>query len=116
MDRFTDDGKLGQGFTSADDLLEVDIGNGDRPRPTFISARLDSECKQQLTDLLKEYKDCFAWNYTEMPGLDRSIVEHRLPIKSGFRPHQQPAHRCNPNILPNIKAEITKLIEAKFIR
>jgi hypothetical protein len=66
--------------------------------------------------LLKEYKDCFAWDYTEMPGLDRSIVEHQLPIKSGFRPHQQPARRCNPNILPDIKAEITKLIEARFIR
>jgi len=66
--------------------------------------------------LLKEYKDCFAWDYTKMPGLDRSIVEHRLPIKSGFRPHQQPARRCNPNILHDIKAEITKLIEAKFIR
>jgi len=39
--------------------------------PTFISAKLDSECKQQLTDLLKEYKDCFAWDYTEMPSLDR---------------------------------------------
>jgi len=25
MDRFADDGKLGQGFTSADDLVEVDI-------------------------------------------------------------------------------------------
>jgi len=25
MDRFTDDGKLGQGFTSVDDLVEVDI-------------------------------------------------------------------------------------------
>jgi len=45
MDRFPDDGKLGQGFTSAHDLVEVDIGNGDRPRPTFISAKLDSECK-----------------------------------------------------------------------
>jgi len=116
MDRFTDDGKLGQGLTSADDLVELDIGNGDRPRPTFISARLDSECKQQLTDLLKEYKGCFAWDYTEMPGLDRSIVEHWLPIKSGFRPHQQPTRRCNPNILPHIEAEKTKLIEAKFIR
>jgi len=116
MDWFTDDGKLGQGFTSADDLVEVDIGNGDRPRPTFISATLDSECKQQLTDLLREYKDYFAWDYTEMPGLDRSIVEHRLPIKSRFQPHQQPARRCNPDILPDIKAEITKLIEAKFIR
>jgi hypothetical protein len=51
-----------------------------------------------------------------MPRLDRSIVEHRFPIKSGFQPHQQPARRCNPNILPDIKAEITKLIEAKFIR
>jgi len=38
MDRFTNDGKLGQGFTSADDLIEVDRGNGDKPRPTFISA------------------------------------------------------------------------------
>jgi len=114
MDRFADDGKLGQGFTSADDLVEVDIGNGDRPRPTFISAKLDSKCKQQLTDLLKEYKDCFAWDYTEMPGLDQSIVEHWLPIKSGFRQHQQPARRCNPNILPDIKAEITKLIEANL--
>ena len=91
MDRFTDDGKLGQRFTSADDLVEVDIGSGDKPRPTFISAKLSSECQQQLTDLLKEYRDCFAWDYTEMPGLDRSIVEHRLPIKSGFRPHQQTA-------------------------
>jgi hypothetical protein len=70
MDRFTDEGKLGEGFTLADDLIGVDIGNGDRPRPIFISAKLDSECKQQLTNFLKEYKDCFSWDYTEMPGLD----------------------------------------------
>jgi len=31
MDRFADDGKLGQGFILADDLVEVDIGSGDRP-------------------------------------------------------------------------------------
>jgi len=70
MDRFADDGQLGQGFTSADDLVEVDIGSGDKRRPTFISAKLNSGCKQQLTDLLKEYKDCFDWDYIEMPGLD----------------------------------------------
>ena len=84
MDRFADDRKLGQGLTSADDLVEVDIGNGDRPRPTFISAKLDSECKQQLTDLLTEYKDCFAWDYTEMPGLERSIIEHRCLLCLDF--------------------------------
>ena len=117
MDEFLDDeGKLGHRFTSADALEEVDIGDGDRPRPTFISANLDPEYKQELIKLLREYKDCFAWEYYEMPGLDRSIVEHRLPIKPGYRPHQQGSRQCNPKILPVIKAEITKLIEAKFIR
>ena len=51
-----------------------------------------------------------------MPGLDRSIVEHRLPIKPGYRPYQQGARQCNPTILPDIKAEITWLIEDNFIR
>ena len=70
MDEFLDDeGKLGHGFTSADALEEVDIGDGDRPRPTFISAKLDPEYKQELVKLLKEYKivllgnimRCLAW-------------------------------------------------------
>jgi hypothetical protein len=39
--------------------------------------------------LLKEYQGCFAWDYIEMPGLDRSIVEHRLPLKKGVQPFQQ---------------------------
>ena len=50
-----------------------------------------------------------------MPGLDRSIVEDRLPIKPGYRPYQQGVRHCNPKVLPDIKAEITRLIEAKFI-
>ena len=50
-----------------------------------------------------------------MPGLDRSIVEHQLPIKPGYRPFQQSARWCNPKVLPDIKAEIMRFIEAKFI-
>jgi len=88
---FSDDGKLVYGFTLADDLEEVDIGPGDKPRPTFISKKLDPVLREEMIALLKEYRDCFAWDYTEMPGLDRSIVEHRLPLKKGFWPFQQRA-------------------------
>jgi hypothetical protein len=80
----TEDGKLGYGFTSADELEEIDIGPGDKPRPTFISRKLHPSLREPMITLLKEYADCFAWDYTEMPGLDRSIVEHQLPLKSGF--------------------------------
>jgi hypothetical protein len=84
------DGKLGRGFMSADKLEEIDIGDGDKPRPTFISANLDSSFREELIKLLKEFKDCFAWDYSEMPGLDCSIIEHRFPIKAGYRPYKQP--------------------------
>jgi hypothetical protein len=71
-----DDGKLGYGFTLVDELEEVDIGPADKPRPTFVSKKLDPSLRKPMIALLKEYTDCFAWDYTEMPGLDRSIVEH----------------------------------------
>jgi hypothetical protein len=78
------DGKLGRGFMSADKLEEIDIGDGDKSRTVFISANLDSSFRRELIKVLKEYKDCFAWDYSEMPGLDRFIVEHQLPIKPGL--------------------------------
>jgi hypothetical protein len=66
--------------------------------------------------LLKEYSDCFAWDYMEMPGLDRSIVEHRLPLKKGFRPFQQRACQMRTEVLEEVKKEIEKMLEAGFIR
>jgi hypothetical protein len=52
MDEFLEDeGKLGHGFTSADALEVIDLGDGDRPRPTFISAKLDPEYKHELVKL-----------------------------------------------------------------
>ena len=52
----------------------------------YVSAKLNPEYKRELIDLLKDFKDDFAWEYYEMLGLDRSIVEHWLPIKPGYRP------------------------------
>ena len=51
-----------------------------------------------------------------MPGLSRDLVEHRLPIKAGFRPYKQPARRFNPSMNDRIKEEINRLLEAGFIR
>jgi hypothetical protein len=52
-----------------------------------------------------------------MPGLDRSIVEHRLPIKPGFRPYKQPPRKIyKDEVLAAVKKEDERLIEANFIR
>ena len=94
-----DDEKLGFGFTLTDDLEEMDIGPGDKARPTFISKKLTPNLRDETIKLLKEYLDCFAWDYIEMSDLDRSIFEHRLPLKPGFRPFQQRARTMKEEVL-----------------
>jgi hypothetical protein len=52
-----------------------------------------------------------------MPSLDRSIVEHRLPIKPGFKPYKQPPRKIyKDEVLSDVKKEVERLIEANFIR
>jgi hypothetical protein len=65
---------------------------------------------------LKEYQDCFAREYYEMSGLSRSIVEHQLPIKHGYQPFKQALRRFKTKLPGDIKKEITRLYEAKFIQ
>jgi hypothetical protein len=50
-------------------------------RPTYMSTNLALAQRDQVRELLSEFVDCFAWSYIEMPGLDRELVVHRLPIK-----------------------------------
>jgi len=102
-----DEGKIGEGFMSADELKAVDIGDDDKSRSTYISAKLDPNYKQELIALLKEYRDCFAWECYEMPSLDRKLVEHRLPIKPRYRPFKQAPRRIKPEVMADVKAEIT---------
>jgi hypothetical protein len=52
-----------------------------------------------------------------MHGLDRSIVEHRLPIKPGFRHYKQPPRKIyKDEVLTDMKKKVERLIEANFIR
>jgi hypothetical protein len=98
--------KLGQCFSSADPLEEIDIGDGVTPRLTFINKNMSLEHNDAIIKLLRNYIDCFTCNYREMPGLSRELVEHRIPIKIGFRPYKQPARWFNLIIHDRVKEEV----------
>jgi hypothetical protein len=51
-----------------------------------------------------------------MRDLSRELVEHRLPIKSGFRPYKQPTRRFNPIIYDRVKEEVERLLDVGFIQ
>ena len=81
-----------------------------------VSGLLSQDQQESLVALVKQYADCLAWDYTEMPGLSTDLVGHRLPIKAGYKPFKQAPRRFYPDLLPKIRGKISKLFEAGFIR
>ena len=73
-----------------DPIEEVNLSIVEEPRIIYISSLLPPDLKEGIIAILQEFKDSFSWNYDEMLGLDRRLVEHRLTIKSEFHPFQQP--------------------------
>ena len=98
-----------------DPMEEVNLGTVEESRITYISSLLPSEFKEGVIVTLQEFKDYFAWNYDEILGLDRSLVEHRLPIKPEFHPFQKPPRRMSKEVELKVKEEIEKILKAKFI-
>jgi len=98
-----------------DPLEEVDLGDGTVKRPTYVSTKIPKEFKGRIVELLKEYKDCFAWDYNEMPGLSLKMVELKFSIRSGKKPKKQIPRRFAPQILLKIKEEIERLLKCGFI-
>ena len=46
---------------------------------------MPEEEKLELIQLLKEFKDIFAWEYSEMLGLDPSLMIDMLNVEPGTR-------------------------------
>ncbi|XP_070663937.1 uncharacterized protein [Malus domestica] len=104
------------GQATVDDLKELNLGTEEEQKPIFVSALLRADEIEEYYQLLSEYKDVFAWTYKEMPGLDPVIAVHHLAVKPGTRPIKQTQRRYRSELIPQIEAEIDKLIEAGFIR
>ena len=99
-----------------DPLEEINLGVDGQVKPVYISALIPTDVKEKFVALLTEYKNCFAWEYHEMPGLPRSLVEHNIPIMEGYKPFKQAPRRMSTEVELQVKEEIERLLEAKFIR
>ena len=59
----------------------VNLGIDDEKKEFKIGTSLDSFVKKEITAILKEYADIFAWSYQDMPRLSTEIVEYQLSTK-----------------------------------
>ena len=67
-------------------MEEVLLDDSKLERITRIGTPASLPVKQALTTFLRENKDVFAWCHEDMPGINPSIIVHRLNMSPSFSP------------------------------
>lgn len=104
------------GDLTMDGMNEVNIGTQGDERLIMIRESLDKEEREALIALLKDYKDVFAYDYDEMPGLDKNLVVHNIGVSPEFNPVKQRSREFPRATALTIKEEVERLLKAKFIK
>ncbi|XP_015945427.1 uncharacterized protein LOC107470543 [Arachis duranensis] len=98
-----------------EDLAKVNLTE-DPAKYTFMGTSISKEEKESLTTFLRQNADLFAWTSADMPGIDPSVITHRLAINPEVRPVSQKKRNLGAEKRLASLAEVKKLIAANFIR
>uniref|UniRef100_A0A2N9EL41 RNA-directed DNA polymerase n=1 Tax=Fagus sylvatica TaxID=28930 RepID=A0A2N9EL41_FAGSY len=100
----------------SEELDTIELEDGHPERTTKIGANLPPKMKESLVQFLKSNKDVFAWSHEDMPGIDPSIISHKLNVDPSLRPVKQKRRVFAPERNNAIMEEMDKLLAANFIR
>ena len=97
-------------------LEEVFLDNSNHERTTKIGTLASLAVRQVLTAFLRSNRDVFAWTHEDMPGIDPSVIVHRLNVSPSFPPIRQKKRVFALERDQAIAEEVRKFQEASFIR
>ena len=81
-----------------------------------IGTIIEEKTKQDLVQFLKKSKDVFVWSHEDMPGIDLSVITHRLNVSSSYKPIRRKRRVFAPERDNAIKEEVQKLVTTEFIQ
>jgi hypothetical protein len=91
--------------------LDASIPN----RTVLISKDLTQDREAKLLSCLSCNKDVFARSAIDLVGVSCSVIEHGLSIDPSVRPKKQKLRKMSNKKTEAEKAEVHRLLEAKFI-
>ncbi len=99
-----------------EDIQAKNLNLGIKLDPQMVKTNvdLDSQTSQNVKQLLKEYKDIFAWTYKDLKGIPPHIVQYQIELNNIPQAHQV-RYKMNPNYVTMVKHDLDKLFDAKFI-
>ncbi len=95
--------------------MNLNLGTDAKPQMVKINAQLEISKMLEVEQLLKEFKDVFAWTYIDLKGIPPELAQHRIELDTTIPSAHQARYRLNPNYVTMVKQEIYKLLVVGFI-
>ena len=88
----------GQKLIEPTEKLEVIVLDDEKPdKTTNIGTKMDRRKRKVIIEFLKDNIDVFAWTHEDMPGIDPSVISHKLNVDSSMCPIKQKTRVFAPN-------------------
>ena len=78
--------------------LEFNIGTEIDPRMVKIGKGTREKERNEILDLIREFKDTFAWNYDDLKAYRGDVIQHAIPLIEGAEPFRQKIRHINPKL------------------
>ena len=97
-------------------LENISLEEDNPERCTKVGVNLEEKTKKDLVRFLRNNIDVFAWSHENMPGIDPSVITHRLNVYPSSKPIWQKKRVFAPERDNAIKEKVQKLTVVKFIQ
>ncbi len=81
-----------------------------KPQLMNINAELETGKMLEVEQLLKEFKDVFAWTYKDLKRIPPELAQHRIGLDITIQLAHQVRYKLNPNYATIGKQDIDKLL------
>jgi hypothetical protein len=84
-------------------------------KAVMISQDLSASEEAELLSFLDKNSDVFTWQASDLTGVSKDIIEHKLQMNPLARPRKQKLRKMSDEKVAAVKAEVQKLLDAGFI-
>jgi hypothetical protein len=85
-------------------------------RTMCIGAEMSPEEQAKLLQFLDKNSDIFGWSTSNLIGVSRQIIEHKLQGNPNVKPKKQKLRKISEEKIEVVKAEVQRLLDTRFIK
>jgi hypothetical protein len=86
--------------------MKLNLGTNAEPQLVEINAQFETSKVLEVEQLLKEFKDVFAWTYKDLKGIPLKLAQHKIELDTTIPSTHQARYKLNPNYATIIKQDI----------